>query len=151
MTKTDNEIKTVGDAKVEQEKKLSNHDNMKRNYDDNIKLREYVKQVGTKFAAYMMMLKVGFFGSLPDLILSYFWVKLFSFLTFVTLDCVLQEAEMESLVEKYEKQLADLDWDNVKKKKKALGLRYQSLESQKNKLEGQQVWPLTQFFSVSFL
>ena len=57
---------------------------------------------------------------------------------------------MESLVEKYEKQLADLDWDNVKKKKKALGLRYQSLESQKNKLEGQQVWPLTQFFSVSF-
>ena len=51
MTKTDNEIKTVGDAKVEQEKKLSNHDNMKRNYDDNIKLREYVKQVGTKFAA----------------------------------------------------------------------------------------------------
>ena len=58
MTKTDNEIKTVGDAKVEQEKKLSNHDNMKRNYDDNIKLREYVKQVGTN--SYMMMLKVGF-------------------------------------------------------------------------------------------
>ena len=31
---------------------------MKRNYDDNIKLREYVKQVGTN--SYMMMLKVGF-------------------------------------------------------------------------------------------
>ena len=86
----------------------------------------------------MMMLKVGFYGSLPDLILSYFWVKIFSFWTLVILDYVLQEAEMESLVEKYEKQLADLDWDNVKKKKKALGLRYQSLESQKNKLEGQQ-------------